>query len=160
VTNEKHVNGVLFLCHAIDSGLSAHPPSLLQRFLNVLEQEREGKLTVEQVARKLNMSPSHLSRLIKMTTGRSPSEHIRVSKLKARARAAGRCLGNPGSFGKRVLASELLHCLIPEVSGRNSRRLQAAPRPAMGKIHRPNQSQISGIPSSKEGIVPRNGGVA
>lgn len=60
-------------------------PSLLQRFFEQIERHKDGQLTVELVASNLNVSGSHLCRAIKMATGRTPSEYIRLSKL-SRAR--------------------------------------------------------------------------
>ncbi|PYV36704.1 MAG: hypothetical protein DMG06_30125 [Acidobacteria bacterium] len=60
-------------------------PNLLQRFFEQIEQHKDGQLTVELVATSLKVSGSHLCRAIKMATGRTPSEYIRLSKL-SRAR--------------------------------------------------------------------------
>jgi AraC-like DNA-binding protein len=65
-------------------------PSLLQRFFQQIEQHKGGQLTVELVATSLNVSASHLCRVIKMATGRTPSEYIRLSKL-SRARELLAC---------------------------------------------------------------------
>jgi len=58
----------------------AHP-SLLQRFFDEVDGDKEGQLTVELCARSLNVSASHLCRAIKSATGRTPSEYIRLAKL-------------------------------------------------------------------------------
>ncbi len=133
-------------------------PSLLERFLNVMEQDKEGKLTVEQVARKLSMSPSHLSRVIKMATGRSPSEYIRASKLRrARERLASASVTQAAlesGFGKVSSFIALFRKYQGETPGVYKRRLALH-----GEDSQTDLSQISGIPSSKEGIVPRNGSV-
>jgi AraC-like DNA-binding protein len=64
--------------------LHSHP-SLLQRFFDQIDQDKDGKLTVEVVAGNLNISASHLCRAVKMAAGRTPSEYIRLAKL-SRAR--------------------------------------------------------------------------
>lgn len=61
------------------------PPNLLQRFLEELDQDKEGQFSVEQAAQKLKVSTSYLCRVIKAATGRTPSEYIRLAKL-SRAR--------------------------------------------------------------------------
>ncbi len=55
--------------------------SLLQRFFKALERQNFGSLTVDGIATQLRVSPSHLSRAIKIATGRTPAEHIRLAKL-------------------------------------------------------------------------------
>jgi AraC-like DNA-binding protein len=60
-------------------------PNLLQRFLREVEQDVHGKLRVADAARRLNVSASHLSRMVKLATGRAPHEYIQLHKL-ARAR--------------------------------------------------------------------------
>ncbi len=65
--------------------VSCRRPNLLQRFLQELDQDKEGQLSVEGVAGKLKVSTSYLCRVLKVATGRTPSEYIRLAKL-SRAR--------------------------------------------------------------------------
>jgi len=60
-------------------------PSLLQRFLKEVNESQQAPRGVQSVARSLDVSASHLCRAIKMATGRTPSEYIRLAKL-SRAR--------------------------------------------------------------------------
>lgn len=55
--------------------------SLLQRFFDQIEQDKDGLLTVDRVAHSLQLSASHLCRAIRSATGRTPSEYIRLAKL-------------------------------------------------------------------------------
>ncbi len=56
-------------------------PSLLERFFEYIRNEAANPLTVAVVAQALSVSPSHLSRAVRLATGRPPSEFIRFTKL-------------------------------------------------------------------------------
>jgi AraC-like DNA-binding protein len=70
----------------IPETITPQPPSLLQRFLQELDQHKAGKLSVNGLAAKLTVSASYLCRVVRAATGRTPSQHLRRAKL-TRARA-------------------------------------------------------------------------
>jgi len=64
-----------------DSAERPARPSLLQRFFDEIERTTNDVVTVEGVARRLGVSPSHLARAVKSATGRPPIELIQIRKL-------------------------------------------------------------------------------
>jgi len=116
-------------CHAafeLIPKTSFRPPNLLQRFLQELEQDKE-QLSVETVARKLNVSTSYLCRVIKVATGRTPSEYIRLAKLsQARSLLATTTVTNAAmesGFSKVSAFIELFRKHYGETPGIYKRRL-------------------------------------
>jgi len=130
-------------------------PNLLQRFLCELEHDKEGRLTVDLVARKLNVSASHLSRTVKLATGRSPSEYIRISKLsRARERLAETSVTEAAlesGFGKVSAFIALFRKHHGETPGAWKRRLSRQLQNG-----RSNSDQISAIPEANGGILSRS----
>jgi AraC-like DNA-binding protein len=122
--------------------------NLLQRFLDELERDRDGRLNVDEAARRLRVSPSHLSRVVRLASGRSPSEHIRMAKLgRARDRLATVSVTDAAmgcGFGKVSSFIALFRRYYGETPGEYKRRIA---RPAHG-----GHDQISGIPATKLAI--------
>jgi AraC-like DNA-binding protein len=57
------------------------PPDLFHRFIDLVQAGTDGRRTVGDAARHLNVSPSHLSRIVKQTSGHSPGECMRIARL-------------------------------------------------------------------------------
>jgi len=130
----------------------AHP-SLLQRFLREVEQNQDRKVTVAAVAARLRVSPSHLSRVIKASTGRHPHEHIRLWKLgRAREKLAETSVTQAAlesGFGKVSAFIELFRKHYGETPGAYKRRLITGLPQAF-----PGCDQIPGTAESNRGIQP------
>ena len=103
-------------------------PNLLQRFLQELDQDAEGRLSVEIMAQKLKVSASHLCRAVKLATGRTPSEYIRLAKLsRARDSLVNHSVTQvalDSGFGKASSFIALFRRYYGETPGAYKRRLQ------------------------------------
>jgi len=130
-------------------------PNLLQRFLTELERDQQGRLSVELVAGKLHVSASHLSRVVKLATGRSPSEYIRISRLsRARERLAETSVTQSAletGFGKVSSFIALFRKYYGETPGAYKRRLTLGEPPQYS-----NTDQILGISGFDRGIASVN----
>ncbi len=117
-------------------------PNLLQRFLRLVDEDVEGKLKVAEAARTLTVSVAHLSRIVKISTGRSPHEHIRLRKLgRARDRLAEVTVTQAAlenGFGKVSTFISLFRKYHGETPGAYKRRVTFSGR-------YPAADQISGI---------------